>query len=126
MAGGSLGGVLTVAAVLAYITCFACSAGPLAWVLMAEVLPAETRAPVAGVALASNWAANLLVALLFPVIAGSPAAPVRVGAVFLFFAALSLVFLALFRHYVPETKDRSLAEVQALLRHRRHSEAWLP
>ncbi|MGW7825031.1 sugar porter family MFS transporter [Streptomyces puniciscabiei] len=116
MAGGAVSGVLTVAAVLVYIACFAFSAGPLAWVLMAEVLPTEIRAPVAGVALALNWAANLLVALLFPVVVGTPGAPSRVGGVFLFFAALALVFLALFRRYVPETKDRPLAEVQALLR----------
>ncbi|WP_433456521.1 sugar porter family MFS transporter (plasmid) [Streptomyces sp. CA-142005] len=116
MAGGLLSGGLTVAAVLAYIACFAFSAGPLAWVLMAEVLPTEIRAPVAGVALALNWAANMLVALVFPVVTGTPASPVRVGAVFLCFAALSLVFLMLLRRFVPETKDRPLAEVQALLR----------
>ncbi|MFE5537963.1 sugar porter family MFS transporter [Streptomyces sp. NPDC056519] len=124
--GGSVAGYVTVAAVLLYVGCFAFSAGPVAWVLMAEVLPQEAGARVAGTALALNWSANLLVALLFPVIVGTPGVPARVGLVFLFFAVLCLVFLCLLRRFVPETKDRSLAEVQeellqrTMARARRH------
>ncbi|RSS83603.1 sugar porter family MFS transporter [Streptomyces sp. WAC06614] len=120
-AGGSATGAVTVTAILLYVACFAFSAGPVAWVLMAEVLPEEAAARVAGAALALNWGANLLVALLFPVIVGTPAVPARVGLVFLFFALLCLAFLLLLRRFVPETKDRSLAEVQEelLLRARR-------
>ncbi|MFD4627349.1 sugar porter family MFS transporter [Streptomyces sp. NPDC058475] len=113
--GGSVGGAVTVAAVLIFVICFAFSAGPLTWLLIAEVLRPEIRAQVAGAAAAANWAANLLVALLFPVVVGTPGSPSKVGAAFLFFAALTVGFLVLLRRYVPETKDRPLAEVQALL-----------
>ncbi|PRH80374.1 hypothetical protein C6N75_04605 [Streptomyces solincola] len=116
--GGSVSGPLTIGAVLVFIACFAFSAGPLAWLIMAEVTPREIRAGVAGTALALNWAANLLVALLFPVIVGTPGSPTRVGVVFLVFAAFSVVFLVAFRRYVPETKDRSLAELQNAFRER--------
>ncbi|MFE5826476.1 sugar porter family MFS transporter [Streptomyces erythrochromogenes] len=120
-AGGAVAGPVTVAAILFYVACFAFSAGPVAWVLMAEVLPQEAGARVAGAALALNWGANLLVALLFPVVVGTPGVPARVGLVFVFFALLSLVFLLLLRRFVPETKDRTLAEVQEelLIRARR-------
>ncbi|MEU9015737.1 sugar porter family MFS transporter [Streptomyces sp. NPDC048479] len=114
-AGKPVTGPLTVAAMLVFITCFAFSAGPLAWVLIAEVLPSEVRARVAGSALACNWGANLLVALLFPVVVHTPAIGYRVGLVFLLFAALSLTFLYLVRRLVPETKDRTLAELEAVL-----------
>ncbi|MFD7143950.1 sugar porter family MFS transporter [Streptomyces sp. NPDC059919] len=110
------GGAVTVAAILLYIACFAFSAGPLAWVLLAEVLPQELGARVAGAALALNWAANLLVVLLFPVVVGVPGEPARVGLVFLAFALLCLVFLVLLWRLVPETKDRTLADVQEALR----------
>ncbi|MFD0007852.1 sugar porter family MFS transporter [Streptomyces sp. NPDC127178] len=113
--GGSVGGAVTVAAVLAFVVCFAFSAGPLTWLLIAEVLRPEIRAQVAGAAAAANWAANLLVALLFPLVVGTPGSPVRAGAAF-FFAALTVGFLVLLRRYVPETKDRPFAEGQALLR----------
>ncbi|MGW2556456.1 sugar porter family MFS transporter [Streptomyces sp. NPDC001635] len=112
---GSVGGALTVAAVLVFVICFAYSAGPLTWLLIAEVLRPQIRAQVAGAAAAANWAANLLVALLFPVVVGVPGSPQKIGAAFLFFAALNVGFLVLLRRYVPETKDQPLAEVQALL-----------
>lgn len=119
--GGAVAGPVTVAAILLYVGCFAFSVGPLAWVLMAEVLPQEAAARVAGAALALNWGANLLVALLFPVIVGTPGVPARVGLVFLFFALICLTFLFLLRRCVPETKDRSLADVQEELQRARRS-----
>ncbi|UNM12275.1 sugar porter family MFS transporter [Streptomyces formicae] len=114
-AGRPVTGPLTIVAMLVFITCFAFSAGPLAWVLIAEVLPSEVRVRVAGSALAGNWGANLLVALLFPVIVHTPAIAYRVGLTFQVFAALSLTFLWLVLRFVPETKDRTLAELESVL-----------
>ncbi|MFB7054174.1 MFS transporter [Streptomyces vinaceus] len=105
---------LTVAAVLGYIACYAFSAGPLSWVLFADVLPPELRARASGGALAGTWAVNLAIALLFPVLVGTPAAPARLAGAFLFFAVVTLLILALLRRYVPETKDRTPAELRAL------------
>ncbi|MFI8266301.1 MULTISPECIES: sugar porter family MFS transporter [unclassified Streptomyces] len=105
---------LTLAAVLGYIACYAFSAGPLSWVLFADVLPPELRARVSGGALAGTWAVNLAIALLFPVLVGTPAAPARLAGAFLFFAVITLLILALLRRYVPETKDRTLAELRTL------------
>jgi sugar porter (SP) family MFS transporter len=109
-------GTVTVAAVLAYMVFFAISAGPLAWLLVAEVMPGEIRARAAGHATAANWGANLLVTLLFPVVVGDPGVPSRVGAVFVFFAVLSVGFLIFVRLRVPETKDRTLEDIEADLR----------
>ncbi|MFE5769726.1 MFS transporter [Streptomyces sp. NPDC056485] len=107
-------GALTVAAVLGYIACYAFSAGPLSWVLFADVLPPELRARVSGGALAGTWAVNLAIALLFPVLVGTPAAPGRLAGAFLLFAVVTLLILVLLRRYVPETKDRTLAELRTL------------
>lgn len=115
-AGGPVTGPVTVGAILLYTACFAFSAGPVAWVLLAEVLPQESSTRVAAVALGLNWGANLVVALLFPIVVKTPGVPSRVGMVFLFFASLSLLFLVLTRHFVPETKDRTLSEIQHDLR----------
>ncbi|MFD8982656.1 sugar porter family MFS transporter [Streptomyces sp. NPDC059564] len=117
--GGPAAGALTVAAVLVYVACYAFSAGPLSWVLLAEVLPPELRTRVSGGALALTWAVNLLVALLFPVILGTPGNPDRLAGTFLSFTAVTLLILVLLRRYVPETKDRTLAELRAVLGNQR-------
>jgi sugar porter (SP) family MFS transporter len=109
-------GTVTVAAVLAYMVFFAISAGPLAWLLLAEVMPADVRARAASLATAANWGANLLVALLFPVVVGDPGIPARVGLVFVVFAVLSVGFLIYVRLRVPETKGRTLEAIEADLR----------
>jgi MFS family permease len=111
-------GIVTVIAILVYMAFFAISAGPLAWLLVAEVFPSRIRAHGAGFATASNWGANLLIALLFPVVAGVPAAPAKVAIIFWFFAACSLGFLVFVRRRVPETKDRTLEQIEQDLRSR--------
>ncbi|MEP6649292.1 MAG: MFS transporter [Lapillicoccus sp.] len=115
--GAEQGGVL-VAAILGYMAFFAISAGPLAWLLLAEVLPGSIRARAAAIATAANWGANLLITLLFPLVVGSPGAPERVGVAFWFFGVLTLAFLAFVRLRVPETKDRTLERIEADLRDR--------
>ncbi|MCX4784386.1 sugar porter family MFS transporter [Streptomyces sp. NBC_01264] len=115
-AGGAVTGPVTVGAILIYTACFAFSAGPVAWVLLAEVLPQQSSVRVAAAALGLNWGANLVVALLFPIVVKTPGIPARVGLVFVFFAVLSLLFLFLVRRFVPETKDRDLSEIQRALR----------
>lgn len=109
----SLTGAITVSALLAFMACYAISAGPVAWLLVAEVLPAEGRARTAATATGLNWAANLMVTLLFPIVVGSPGTPWRVGATLLFFAVLSAGFLLFVRLWVPETRNRPLGELAA-------------
>jgi MFS family permease len=109
----SLTGAITISALLAFMACYAISAGPVAWLLVAEVLPEEGRARTAATATGLNWAANLMVTLLFPIVVGSPGTPRRVGATLLFFAALSTGFLLFVRLWVPETRNRPLGELAA-------------
>ena len=115
--GAEQGGLL-VAAVLGYMAFFAISAGPLAWLLLSEVLPGSIRARAAAIATAANWGANLLITLLFPLVVGSPGDPERVGMAFWFFGVLTLGFLAFVRLRVPETRGRTLERIEADLRDR--------
>ncbi len=115
--GADQGGLL-VAAILGYMAFFAISAGPLAWLLLSEVLPGSIRARAAAIATAANWGANLLITLLFPLVVGTPGDPGRVGMAFWFFGVLTLGFLAFVRLRVPETRDRTLERIEADLRDR--------
>jgi sugar porter (SP) family MFS transporter len=115
--GAGQGGVL-VAAILGYMAFFAISAGPLAWLLLAEVLPGSIRARAAAIATAANWGANLLITLLFPLVVGTPAVSAHVGMAFWFFGVLTLGFLLFVRLRVPETRGRTLERIEADLRDR--------
>ncbi len=111
----ALNGALTVAAVLSFMAFFAISAGPLAWLLVSEVFPVAVRARGAAVATASNWAANLFIALAFPIFVGTPGVPQRVAVAFWFFALMSVGFLVFVRLRVPETRGRTLEDIEAHL-----------
>ncbi|OOK70429.1 MFS transporter, sugar porter family protein [Mycobacterium kansasii] len=111
----AVSGAITIAAMLAFTACHAFSAGPIGWLLVAEVLPTRIRSRGSAVAIALNWVANLVVALLFPILVGSPGQPSRAAIGFLIFAGISLGFLVFVRVCVPETKGLTLAEVEAKL-----------
>jgi SP family arabinose:H+ symporter-like MFS transporter len=93
-----------------FIVFFAVSQGSVIWVYIAEVFPSRVRSKGQSLGSSSHWVMNALIAGAFPYIAAkSHAAP------FVFFAAMMLVqfFVVLFIY--PETKGKSLEEIQAKL-----------
>ncbi|MFE2879057.1 MFS transporter [Streptomyces roseus] len=113
-------GWVTVAGVLVFMACYAFSVGPIAWLLIAEVLPKQIKDRTAANAVGMNWAATLLITLIFPMVVGTPGDPSLVAAAFAFFFVVTLVFLVFTRLFVPETLNRSLDSVQAELTGRDH------
>lgn len=105
-------GLLATICLALYIASFAISLGPVFWLMISEIYPLRIRGTAMSVASIANWGSNFLVALTFPVLlatfggAGS----------FWLFAALGIVawFFVYFR--VPETKGRSLEEIEASFR----------
>ncbi|MFE2856725.1 MFS transporter [Streptomyces lavendulae] len=106
-------GLVTVAAVLVFVACYAFSAGPIAWLLVSEVLPLRIRDRTAATATAMNWTANLVIALLFPLVVGDPGSPGRASAAFGVFAVITAGFLVFTRLCVPETGNRAPASLEA-------------
>ncbi|CQR64037.1 MFS transporter [Streptomyces leeuwenhoekii] len=91
-----------------YVASFAIGLGPVFWILAAELFPPESRARGGAVCALVNWAANFVVGQMF-----LPAADlVGESWVFWFFAAVSTAAVVFVLRTVPETKNRSLAEVQ--------------
>src|SRR5918998_599617 len=107
-----LSGVLATLCLAVYIASFAISLGPVFWLMISEIFPLRIPGTAMSVASIANWGSNWLVALTFPVLlatfggAGS----------FWLFAVLGIVawFFVYFR--VPETKGRSLEEIEASFR----------
>jgi sugar porter (SP) family MFS transporter len=106
-------GWITVVGLLGFIASFAISAGPIAWLIVAEVFPLSIRGRAASFATSTNWAANLVLALVFPLVVGTPGVPERVGLAFLAYAAISAGFIVFVARLVPETKDRTLEQIEA-------------
>ena len=101
--------------IIVYVVCFGLSVGPVTWVILSEIYPTAVRGRALGLATFFLWMADYAVTQTFPIMDAkgswfvqhfNHAFPFYVYAVFCL--ALVLVLWAL----VPETKGRSLEEIE--------------
>lgn len=104
-----LNSILILAAILAFVASFAVSLGPVMWVLFSELFPNRLRAIAISFVGFINSMVSFLVQLIFPWELSSLGS-VPTFFIYGFFAAMGLIFI-LFK--VPETKGKSLEELQA-------------
>ena len=109
--GGAAGLLATVCLGL-YIASFAISLGPIFWLMISEIYPLRIRGSAMSVASIANWGSNFIVALIFPVLL----ATLGGAGSFWLFAALGIVAWIFVYFRVPETKGRSLEEIEASFR----------
>jgi MFS family permease len=93
---------------LVYTGSFAIGLGPVFWLLIAEIYPLTIRGAAMSVATTANWAANFVVTVSFLTLVNALGS----FGVFLLFGCLTLVALGYFWRKVPETKGRSLQELE--------------
>jgi SP family galactose:H+ symporter-like MFS transporter len=113
-AGGALGRI-TAISLMIYIAFFAIGLGPVFWLLIAEIYPLKMRAVAMSAATVANWAANYLVAATFLTMAGF----LGKAGVFWFYALMGALTWFFVLRLVPETKGKTLEEVQDLFAARR-------
>ncbi|OWT36838.1 galactose transporter [Cryptococcus neoformans Bt1] len=92
-----------------YIVNFACTWGPLAWVVSAEVFPLDMRAKGMSVSSGANWIMNFTVAMVTPHMIESIGYKTYI--VFMCFCVVGFLFSILI---LPELKGLSLEEVDQL------------
>jgi SP family arabinose:H+ symporter-like MFS transporter len=109
-ASGHFTGGLVLSLILAYISCFASCIGPVFWTLLPEIFPNRVRGEAMTVPVLTQWVANAVVVLLFP-LAFQHAGKV---ATFGFLAAMALLQAWFTWRMVPETRGRSLEEIEDL------------
>ncbi len=102
------GGIVTVLALVVFIASFAFSMGPIVWTLISEIYPNRVRGRAISVATAANWLAAFLVAQFFLSLVDA----IGESTTFFLFAALCVVSFVFVWYLVPETKGRSLEEIQ--------------
>jgi SP family sugar:H+ symporter-like MFS transporter len=103
---GSTGWVALVSANL-YIVAFGMSWGPVMWVMLGEMFPNQVRGAALAVAGFSQWTANFLVTITFPLFLKVIGLGGAYG-LYAFFALLSFFFV---RAAIRETKGRTLEEM---------------
>lgn len=101
-------GWVALAGLVLFIASFAVGLGPVFWLMISEIFPVGARGKAMSVCTIANWGANFLVAQTFLSLSE---AITRQG-VFFLYAALAVASVVLFARWVPETKGRSLEEIQ--------------
>lgn len=105
---------IIVACLTLFIIFFGFTWGPVLWVMLPELFPMRARGAATGLAALVLSIGSLLVAQFFPLL--TEVLPVE--QVFLIFAAVGIVALIFVIKYLPETRGRSLEEIEAELRTR--------
>jgi MFS family permease len=94
--------------ILFYIAFFASAMGPLVWVVMSEIFPIKVRGGAMGLATVVLWLADFAVTLTFPVISDR----FHPSTAFWLYAAMCALALSFMLIYLPETKGRTLEEIE--------------
>lgn len=100
------------AALFVFIAAFAMSLGPLPWVMMPSIFPLRVRGQGASISAASNWLFNTIVVSTFPFLLKQAG----ISLTFALYGFSCVVGLLYTLRYLPETKGRSLEEIEKHIR----------
>lgn len=115
----ALAGWFAVICIAVYIAAFAVSVGVVVFVLPSELYPLQIRGAAMSATLMCNWGMNFLVALTFLTMLHALGGSIT----FWVYAAVCLLGVLYAINLVPETKGRSLEEIEHWLRRRRAAPA---
>ena len=98
---------------LAYVASFAIAMGPVVWVVLAEIFPTRIRGRAMSMATVALWVACYVVSQSVPWMFEN----LGQAGTFLIYALMCLVSLVFVGAFVPETKGKSLEEIERSWRH---------
>jgi len=110
-------GFLSLLGVLIFIGAFAMSMGPVVWVLLSEMFPNKIRSVAMSVAVAAQWAANYFVTQTFPMVTDSEMNNNSFwnGSLpYFIFIGFIIVIMIFTYKFIPETKGKSLEELEGI------------
>ena len=100
-------GIMALLSAIGFIAFFALTWGPVMWVMLGEMFPNKYRGAALALAGMSNWLANFLVTITFPVLLKNFGLGVSYG-IYAIFGIVAFIFVL---KYVNETKGKSLEEI---------------
>jgi sugar porter (SP) family MFS transporter len=106
--GHSLGLIAT-SCLMFFITCYAFSLGPIAWILVSEVFPLRLRGRGVAASTLSFGTSNFIVSLTFLSLLKAAGTSLT----FVIYSAFCILTLIFVRYVIPETKGRELESISA-------------
>ncbi|HEY9165088.1 MAG TPA: sugar porter family MFS transporter [Candidatus Kryptonia bacterium] len=97
--------------IVGFIAFFAFSQGAVIWVFLAEIFPNKVRSKGQALGSFTHWIMNAIIGLSFPVALSAFGG----GNVFMFFALMMIPFFFFVWRVMPETKGRSLEELEKIV-----------
>ncbi|XP_062272168.1 solute carrier family 2, facilitated glucose transporter member 10 [Scomber scombrus] len=97
---------------MAVVSAYAVGFGPMTWLLLSEIFPAAVRGRAFAFTSCFNWAANLLVTFTFLNVIDA----VGLSGTFLLYGTASVAAAVFFYFMLPETKGKTLEEIDKELR----------
>jgi len=109
----NLPGIFVLVFLLAFIGIYSATIGPVTWVILSEMFPNRIRSSAMSLATLSLWITNFFTTALFPIMSGGLGLPIT----FLIHAGICLLYFLFIRVKIPETKGKSLEEIEKMLAH---------
>jgi uncharacterized membrane protein len=107
--GSSLTNFILVGGLMVYIASFAASLGICIWLLNSEVYPLEVRGKGSATGSITHWTLDMIIAFTVLTLINT----ITETGTFWLYAAFGLIGIVFFLRVVPETKGRSLEEIEA-------------
>jgi len=102
---------LALAGLLLFIASFAIGLGPVFWLMISEIFPMGVRSKAMSVSTIANWLANFVVAGTFLTVTSL----ITQQGTFFIYTGIGVLAFLFFAWRVPETKNRSLEDIQSEL-----------
>ena len=104
-------GISTLIFIVIYTAAFMMSWGPICWVLISEIFPNKIRSKAVAIAVAAQWISNFLVSSTFPVLEN-----ISMPFTYIIYGVMSLLSIIFVWKMVPETKGKTLEEMDNLFK----------
>lgn len=116
---GLTSSVLLIISITLFLVCFAFSIGPLKFVVASEIFPTRIRGKAMGISIMVMWVADTIVGQVTPILLREAGTAITFG-VFGFFCLIA--FFTVYK-LLPETKGKSLEEIESFWTEKSSGEA---
>ncbi len=106
--------LILITSILTFIAAFAMAMGPMPWIIISEIFPARIRGRAASVGILTLWIAIYVVAQSFPMLKAS----VGLTVTYFIYSGCSLISFLFVLLVLPETKGKTLEQIEAYWHHR--------